>query len=214
MGKFEDYTEKAKPEDADIMVMKDVAGKATKKIKFGGVWDWIVDKMANAVIARLTTQNKTLLGAIDELNSKSSICGFSLSSPGWYRIAKYEASSKSGAYGSEGYGCLIQINSVFHNDTTIFRLISFAAGYTISKFDILSSYVTSAALTKIRHTVDENTNTAYIEVYYGAKLINSFGFSCLCNVNGYGNTGVWKNAGAQPTQESIQGVAVVSAINL
>lgn len=33
-------------------------------------WDYVVDKMTSAVVSKLTTTNKTMIGAINELNSK------------------------------------------------------------------------------------------------------------------------------------------------
>lgn len=40
-----------------------------KRVKFSGLWNWIVDKLANAVISRLETTSKNVIGAINELNS-------------------------------------------------------------------------------------------------------------------------------------------------
>lgn len=48
----------------------DAAAKANKLSPFSGIWNWIVEKLTNAVIANLQTSNKTVLGAINELNSK------------------------------------------------------------------------------------------------------------------------------------------------
>ena len=64
------YTIKKKPSDDDEAMILSTSEKANKRIKFSGIWDWIVDKMANAVVSKLTTTDKTVLGAINELNSK------------------------------------------------------------------------------------------------------------------------------------------------
>ena len=69
MGKFNEYTQKATPEDADTLMICDAA-KANKLSPFSGIWNWIVNKMTNAVISNLQTSNRTVLGAINELNSK------------------------------------------------------------------------------------------------------------------------------------------------
>lgn len=66
------YTIKKKPSDDDEAMILSASEKANKRIKFSGIWDWIVDKMANAVVSKLTTTDKTVLGAINELNSNSS----------------------------------------------------------------------------------------------------------------------------------------------
>lgn len=71
MGKFNEYTQKATPEDADTLMIYDAATKANKLSPFSGIWNWIVGKLTNAVISNLQTSNQTVLGAINELNSKA-----------------------------------------------------------------------------------------------------------------------------------------------
>ena len=70
MAKFTDYTQKTKPADADLLLIHDNAGAANKKTPFSGVWSWILDKLASAVISQLQTENKSIIPAINELNSK------------------------------------------------------------------------------------------------------------------------------------------------
>lgn len=72
MPKWIEYITKTKPDDNDELMMLSTSEKANKRIKFSGIWDWIVDKMTSAVIAKLDTKDKTVLGAINELNSNSS----------------------------------------------------------------------------------------------------------------------------------------------
>lgn len=72
MGKFNEYTQKATPYDADSLMIYDATSKANKLSPFSGIWNWIVGKLTNAVISNLQTSNKTVLGAINELNSKPS----------------------------------------------------------------------------------------------------------------------------------------------
>lgn len=69
MAKFNEYPAKATPEDNDTLMIYDAAAKANKLSPFSGIWNWIVGKLTNAVIANLQTNNKTVLGAINELNS-------------------------------------------------------------------------------------------------------------------------------------------------
>lgn len=71
MGKFNEYTQKATPEDADSLMIYDAAAKANKLSPFSGIWNWIVEKLTNAVISNLQTNNKTVVGALNELNSKA-----------------------------------------------------------------------------------------------------------------------------------------------
>lgn len=69
MGKFNEYTQKATPADNDTMMIYDAAAKANKLSPFSGIWNWIVGKLTNAVISNLQTSNKSVIGALNELNS-------------------------------------------------------------------------------------------------------------------------------------------------
>lgn len=69
MGKFNEYTQKATPADNDTMMIYDAAAKANKLSPFSGIWNWIVGKLTNAVISNLQTNNKPVVGALNELNS-------------------------------------------------------------------------------------------------------------------------------------------------
>lgn len=71
MAKFNEYTQKATPEDADTLMIYDAAAKANKLSPFSGIWNWMVNKLTNAVINNLQTSNKTVVGALNELNSKA-----------------------------------------------------------------------------------------------------------------------------------------------
>lgn len=70
MRKFNEYSQKATPADNDTMMIYDAASKSNKLSPFSGIWNWIVGKLANAVISNLQTNDKTVIGAINELNSK------------------------------------------------------------------------------------------------------------------------------------------------
>lgn len=72
MGKFNEYSQKATPADNDTMMIYDAAAKANKLSPFSGIWNWIVGKLTNAVISNLQTNNKSVVGALNELNSKTS----------------------------------------------------------------------------------------------------------------------------------------------
>jgi hypothetical protein len=69
MAKFNEYTVKATPEDADTLMLYDAASKTNKLSPFSGIWNWMVNKLTNAVINNLQTSNKTVVGALNELNS-------------------------------------------------------------------------------------------------------------------------------------------------
>ena len=66
--------------DDDRVAIYDSVSKTQKKALFGGgVWNWIVNKLTNAVISNLQTNNKTVLGAINELNSNAKYSKYSAS---------------------------------------------------------------------------------------------------------------------------------------
>lgn len=70
MGKFNEYSQKAIPADNDTLMIYDATSKANKLSSFSGIWNWIVEKLTNAVISNLQTSNQTVVEALNELNSK------------------------------------------------------------------------------------------------------------------------------------------------
>lgn len=73
MAKFTDYTEKTEPVDTDLALIYDTPAKVNKKFTFGNLWKWIAKKIVSEGISQLDTTNKTIPGAINELNSKTVI---------------------------------------------------------------------------------------------------------------------------------------------
>lgn len=71
MPKWTDYTIKTEPADKDEVMILDTSGKANKRLGLSALSDWIIGKIASKVFENLQTQNKTILGAINELNSKA-----------------------------------------------------------------------------------------------------------------------------------------------
>ena len=71
MGKWNDYTTKTALKDNDELMILDTDGKANKRTLMDKVWNYVVNKMTTAVIAKLGTTDKTLIGAVNELNSKA-----------------------------------------------------------------------------------------------------------------------------------------------
>lgn len=70
MAKFTDYTEKTEPVDTDLALIYDTPAKVNKKFTFGNLWKWIAKKIVSEDISQLETTNKTIPGAVNELNSK------------------------------------------------------------------------------------------------------------------------------------------------
>lgn len=71
MPKFTDYTEKQIPEDNDSLMIYDAAAKVNKHVLFSGFWKWIAKKLKEATLSDLQTTDKTVIGALNELNGKT-----------------------------------------------------------------------------------------------------------------------------------------------
>lgn len=69
MPKWTEYTSKDTLADNDEVMLYDATAKANKRGLMSKFWDYVVDKMATAVISKLETNNKTIIGAINALNS-------------------------------------------------------------------------------------------------------------------------------------------------
>ena len=76
MGKFNEYSQKATPADNDTLMIYDATSKANKLSPFSGIWNWIVEKLTNAVISNLQTNNKSVVGALNELNKARTSLAF------------------------------------------------------------------------------------------------------------------------------------------
>lgn len=75
MPKWTEYTMKDTLADNDEVMLYDATGKANKRRLMSKFWDYVVDKMSTAVISKLKTNNKTIIGAINALNSdKTKLC--------------------------------------------------------------------------------------------------------------------------------------------
>lgn len=72
MPKWTEYTSKNTLADNDEVMLYDATARANKRGLMSEFWDYVVDKMATAVISKLETNNKTIIGAINALNSDCS----------------------------------------------------------------------------------------------------------------------------------------------
>lgn len=70
MPKWTEYTSKDTLADNDEVMLYDATGRANKRGLMSKFWDYVVDKMATAVIGKLETENKTVIGALNYLNGK------------------------------------------------------------------------------------------------------------------------------------------------
>ena len=71
MPKWTEYTSKDTLADNDEVMLYDATARANKRGLMSKFWDYVVDKMSTAVISKLETNNKTIIGAINALNSES-----------------------------------------------------------------------------------------------------------------------------------------------
>nr|DAP10134.1 MAG TPA: hypothetical protein [Caudoviricetes sp.] len=71
MPKWTEYTTKDTLADNDEVMLYDATARANKRGLMSKFWDYVVDKMATAVIGKLETENKTVIGAINALNSET-----------------------------------------------------------------------------------------------------------------------------------------------
>lgn len=78
MPKWTEYTSKNTLADNDEVMLYDATARANKRGLMSKFWDYVVDKMATAVISKLETNNKTIIGAINALNSETSGKTFSI----------------------------------------------------------------------------------------------------------------------------------------
>lgn len=71
MPKWTEYTSKDTLADNDEVMLYDATAKANKRGLMSKFWNYVVDKMSTAVISKLETNNKTIIGAINALNSET-----------------------------------------------------------------------------------------------------------------------------------------------
>lgn len=69
--RWSEYTSSAELDDADELMILDTSAKANKRTLLSKLSDYVLGKLADKVFEKLETQNKTILGALNELNSKA-----------------------------------------------------------------------------------------------------------------------------------------------
>lgn len=82
MPKWTEYTTKDTLADKDEVMLYDATARANKRGLMSKFWDYVVDKMSTAVIGKLETENKTVIGALNYLYGKSIFNG--VKQPGTY----------------------------------------------------------------------------------------------------------------------------------
>lgn len=96
---WSNYTEKtATPVDTDEVMARDSTDGKNKRLLFGTFWKWVAKKLNEATISELQTSNKTIIGAINALNSETffnpkqlkKTDDLNVLSPGFYVSENYE----------------------------------------------------------------------------------------------------------------------------
>lgn len=73
MANWNTYPLKSRPEDNDDLMVGDSSDGTNKRTLFSSVWNYIVDKLAEATIEKLKTNQKTVIGGINEIFNNSLI---------------------------------------------------------------------------------------------------------------------------------------------
>ena len=69
---WKNYTQKSTAlSDNDEVMLLDSTDEKNKRGLMSKFWDYVVDKMSTAVISKLETENKTVIGALNYLNGNS-----------------------------------------------------------------------------------------------------------------------------------------------
>ena len=92
MPKWTEYTSKDTLADNDEVMLYDATARANKRGLMSKFWDYVVDKMATAVISKLETENKTIIGALNKLNSDTQFANNRLD------VSKFPATTPPGNY--------------------------------------------------------------------------------------------------------------------
>ena len=97
---WNNYTEKtATPVDADEVMVRDSTDGKNKKLLFGTFWKWVAKKLNEATISELQTSNKTIVGALNQLNSDSKTKIFTIQTEYGYIYLKRTVNTV-GVYGA------------------------------------------------------------------------------------------------------------------
>ena len=67
--RWNEYTSSTDLDDTDELMILDTSAKANKRTLLSKLADYVLGKLADKVFEKLETQNKTVIGALNELNS-------------------------------------------------------------------------------------------------------------------------------------------------
>lgn len=156
---WNNYTEKtATPVDADEVMVRDSADGKNKKLLFGTFWKWVAKKLNEATISELQTSNKTIVGALNQLNSDSfSTYGTDNGSQASLPVKKGGATVMI-AYALGGYG----------NDGSITVMALFRYNYEGTECSM--DYIYNRGNTIIENSISNNKNTIAFKAQNGSPI--------------------------------------------
>jgi len=71
MARFTSYPNKPKPTDADTLLINDAGSDENKTVLFSAVFSWIKDRFSTSTIDGFSTENKTVVGALNEVDANT-----------------------------------------------------------------------------------------------------------------------------------------------
>lgn len=169
MAKWTDYTTDTNPTDTDEVMTLDAdkSPKANKRVTLSTLADYFLDKLASKVFAKLETQNKTVIGALNELNSKPVKY---LSQPenipdGMNIEAFYVSCGKSG----KNITIAFNVRGSIEITKTFLTLITLPKEYVPSR-NLYESYITQNGYTMLLVIL----STGEVQVYSNSAIKSEF----------------------------------------
>lgn len=160
MPKWTDYTTKTTVADNDEVMTLDTAGKANKRLSLSTLSDWVLGKIVDKVFDKLQTNDKTILGAINELND---IVGYDHAAVhnaiyrgknlGTQFTAEMSANIKNGSFKDMYCGDYLVING------TTYRFMDFDYLYKIGDTSLDAHHILVVPDAPMYNHVMNDTNT-------------------------------------------------------
>lgn len=173
MPKWTDYTIKTTVADNDEIMTLDTAGKANKRLSLSTLSDWVLGKIADKVFEKLQTNDKTILGAINELND---IVGYDNAAAhnaiyrgknlGTQFTAEMSANIKNGTFKDMYCGDYLVING------TTYRFMDFDYLYKTGNTSLDTHHILVVPDAPMYSHVMNDTNTTE-GGYVGSKMYKS-----------------------------------------
>lgn len=173
MPKWTDYTIKTTVADNDEIMTLDTAGKANKRLSLSTLSDWVLGKIADKVFEKLQTNDKTILGAINELND---IVGYDNAAAhnaiyrgknlGTQFTAEMSANIKNGTFKDMYCGDYLVING------TTYRFMDFDYLYKTGGTSLDTHHILVVPDAPMYNHVMNDTNTTEGS-YVGSKMYKS-----------------------------------------